>query len=185
MRAKLPALEKNILKYRALQIVLLLHQVESLRSFVIESIRGSDSFSIRNGSPQPLPAGIKRPMEKALHVLVSKGIITAKENEDLQHIIEVRNQIGHKVHELVADISAPRTLGKHDQIYDYFALERFERYRDKIARGMMAHFVLQLSSREHAFEQAEATYKEELDRLRKRIDRQYEERSKSVANPGE
>ncbi len=181
MRAKLPALEKNILKYRALQMVLLIHQVESLRTFIIGSIRASESLLPRDSKLRVLPEGVKRPMEKALKLLVTKEIITEKESEDLQGIIEVRNQVGHKVHELVSDISAPKALRKKDQIYDYFALNRFERYRDKIAEGMGKYFVLEIGFRRLIFEQAEATYKEELSRLHKRIDRQYEQRKKSLA----
>lgn len=182
MRAKLPALEKNIMKYRALQMVLLLHQVESLRSFVIGSIRASDKLATYTSRPVLLPEGTKRPMEKAFQILVSKAIITEKESEDLQSIIKLRNQIGHKIHELVSDISAPKTLRMGDQIYDYFALDRFECYRDKISKGMMKHFVLSVSFRNRSFEQAEATYKEELNRLHKRIERQYEKRKKSLYN---
>jgi hypothetical protein len=115
-------------------------------------------------------------LEKAFEILVSKEIITEKESEDLQSIISLRNQIGHKIHELVSDISAPKTLRERDQIYDYFALNRFERHREKISRGMMKHFVLEVSFRDLVFEQAEATYKEELRRLHKRIERQYAER---------
>lgn len=181
MRAKLPALEKNILKYRALQMVLLLHQVESLRAFVIGSIRASNRFATYTSRPVLLPEGTKRPMETAFQILVGKEIITEKEGEDLQNIINLRNQVGHKIHELVSDISAPKTLRGPDQIYDYFALDRFERYREKISKGMMKHFVLEVSFRDITFEQAEATYKEELLRLHKRIERQYEERKKSVA----
>jgi DNA-binding MltR family transcriptional regulator len=181
MPAKLPALEKNILKYRAIQMVLLLHQVESLRSFVIGSIRASDKFATYASSPLLLPEGTKRPLEKAFQILVSKAIITEKESEDLQRIIDLRNQVGHKIHELVSDISAPEVLRQRDQIYDYFALDRFELYRDKISKGMMSRFVLEISFRDFTFEQAEATYKEELRRLHKRIECQYEKRKKSVA----
>jgi len=170
MRPTLPALEKNILKYRALQMVLLLHQVESLRAFVIGSVRGTDAVS---GGVKRLPEGAKKPMEKAFAVLVQEGVITEKESEDLQKIIGLRNKIGHSIHELVQDISAPRLLGRRDPIYDYFALERFERYRAKISSGMTKRFVLQLSFRELSFERAEATYKEELVRLHKRIERQF------------
>lgn len=60
MRAKLPALEKNILKYRALQMVLLLHQVEALRSFVIGSIRATDSIPTISREIR-LPENAKRP----------------------------------------------------------------------------------------------------------------------------
>lgn len=184
MRAKLPALEKKILKYRALQMVLLLHQVESLRSFVVGSIRASDKLAPLLSTSVLLREGVKRPMEKALQILVDKKILTEEESEDLQSIIEVRNQIGHKVHELVSDITAPGALRWNDQVYDYFALERFERHRDNISKGMMRHFVLEVSLRDVTFEQAEATYKDELRRLQKRIDRQYERRKKSVALAG-
>ncbi|WP_312961143.1 hypothetical protein [Stutzerimonas nitrititolerans] len=135
MRAKLPALEKNILKYRALQMVLLLHQVETLRSFIIRSIRATDSIPTNSGEIR-LPENAKRPMEKALKILVLEGIISEKESSDLQSIIELRNHIGHRIHILVADISTPKLLGKHDPIFDYFALSRFEKYRDKISKGM-------------------------------------------------
>ena len=176
MRSKLPALEKNILKYRALQMVLLIHQVESFRSFLIDSIRANDKIAALT-----LPEDGKKLMKKAFQILVEKEIITKEESEDLQSIINLRNQICHKIHELVADISAPKTLLGVDQIYDYFALDRFERHRDKISKGMMKHFVLTITFHEVIFEQAEATYKEELGRLHKRIDRQYEERKKSTA----
>ncbi|WP_018992713.1 hypothetical protein [Aromatoleum toluclasticum] len=177
MRPALPALEKNILKYRALQMVLLLHQVESLRTFVIGSIRATDRLaSATGGRGGRLPLNAKRPMEKALAILVQEDVITEKESIDLQQIIDVRNKIGHKVHELVEGISAPKVLGRSDPIYDYFALDRFERYRKKISSRMQKSFVLELSFRELSFEQAEGTYKEELARLRNRIDRQFEVR---------
>ena len=115
-------------------------------------------------------------MEKALAILVTEGVLTNLEGDDLQKIIGLRNKIGHTIHELVEDISAPREIRRRSSIYDYFALERFERYRAKISIGMMKRFVLNLSFREVAFEQAEAAYKEELERLHKRIDRQLEAR---------
>lgn len=120
-------------------------------------------------------------MKTAFQILVGRKIITEKESEDLQRIIYLRNQVGHNIHNLISDISSPKTLGIPDQIYDYFALDRFERYRDKISKGMMKHFALKIDSRDLVFEQAEATYKEELKRLHKRIERQYEERKKSRA----
>ena len=183
MRSTLRALEKNILKYRALQMVLLLHQVESLRAFVIGSIQSTDLLAVANKTGvERIPNRVKKPMVKAMDILVQEGVLTEKESEDLQSIIRLRNQVGHTIHELVADISAPRLLGSSDQVYDYYALERFERYRKKIEAGMMKGFVLQLGFRELSFEQAEATYKEELSRLHRRIDRQYEARRVSAAS---
>ena len=143
MRPALRALEKNILKYRALQMVLLLHQVESLRTFIICSIRSTDRLAASMKTDvDRLPNGVKEPMKKALALLVHGGILTEKESKDLQSIIELHNQVGHTIHKLVADISAPRLLGRHDPVYDYYALDRFERYRKKIESGMAKSFLI-------------------------------------------
>lgn len=161
-------------------MVLLLHQVESLRTFVIGSIRMTDSFKGKS-EPGRLPLNAKNPMEKALAILVAMTVLTEHESEDLQKIIGLRNQIGHRIHELVEDISAPKSLRYRDSIYDYFALRRFENLRDKITKGMMNHFILEIGFRDLSFEQAEATYKEELARLRTKIDKQFEIRRAKLA----
>ncbi len=170
-RPKIAALEKNILKYRALQMVLLLHQVESLKSFVLGSIRSTDRLTQKE---QRLPEGTKKLFIKVWALLVSEGIITEEESEDIQNIIEIRNEIGHSIHNLVSDISGNKFMVNNRKVYDYFALDRFEKYRKKIGEGMGRKFVVQLGLRELLFEEAEKTYKEELVRLRKRIQRQYE-----------
>jgi hypothetical protein len=173
MNSALSALEKNILKYRAIQMILLLHQVEFLRIFIIESIRQSDE--ITKTATDRLSVGIKNPMEKAMAILVQEDILTKSESEDFQSIVEHRNQIAHKIHEAVEDISSQHQyLNRRKQVYDYYALDRFEKYREKITAGMMKKFILKLNFRDLSFERAEAAYKEELSRLQKRIDRQYE-----------
>jgi len=180
MKPKLRALEKNILKYRALQMVLLLHQVESVKSFVIGSIRATDKMPFEGRKPR-LPPGGKKTALKAWDILVEEGVITEEESADIQRIIDIRNEIGHSIHNLVTDISAPWCKLPEDPVYDYFALEKFEAYREKISNGMGKKFVLQVGLREISFEEAEKTYKEELARLHKRIDRQYAERKRALA----
>jgi hypothetical protein len=173
MQSSSPALEKNILKYRAFQMVLLLHQVESLRAHIIGSIRGTDRLRRAMGTGvERLSPGTKKPMEKALALLVQENILTQKESQELQDIIGLRNKIGHAIHELVQDISAPELFGHHDPVFDYFALKRFEQIRQKVSIGMRTRFVLQIDFRELSFEKAEETYREELMRLQKRIQRQ-------------
>ena len=148
---KLPALEKNILKYRALQMVLLLHQVESLKAFVLGSIRASDS--LRKGRHEAmLPEGTTKIFKKAWGILVKEGIITETESSDIQDIIDLRNDIGHSIHNLVMDISGPDFLLQDKKAYDYYALERCEGYREKISKGMQSKFVLEVSFRELSFE---------------------------------
>lgn len=179
MRPKLRALEKNILKYRALQMVLLLHQVESMKNFVLGSIFSSDRIPGGQEKPRMLP-GEKQKVKKAWKILVEEGVITKEESDDIQRIIDIRNQIGHSIHDLVTDITAPWYNRSKDPVYDYFALERFEAYRDKISNGMSKKFVLQIGLGDYSFDEAEKTYKEELARLNNRIVRQYAKREREL-----
>lgn len=177
MALKLKALEKNILKYRALQMILILHEMESLREFVIGSIRSNDKIigSIR-GTPKELPEGTRKPFKKALQILVEKQILSEEESIDIQEINEIRNSIGHAIHNLVDDISHVDHQFISSKPYDYDALGRLECYRERIEKGIRESYVMLLSLRGVAFEQAELTYKEELARLKIKIDRQYKER---------
>lgn len=177
MAPKLKALEKNILKYRALQMILLLHEMESLKEFIIGSIKSTDKIMTPfTGNAKELPEGTRMPFKKALDILVEKQIITDKESSDIQRINDTRNTIGHAMHELVDDISNPDRHLPPSTVYDYDALDRLEKHRAKIEKELGKSYIMSVSFRGVDFEQAELTYKEELSRLRSKIDRQYEDR---------
>ncbi|WP_157515220.1 hypothetical protein [Luteimonas abyssi] len=173
----LRALEKNILKFRALQIVLLLHHVEALKSYVFGSIEVTESIFTKSklDSPRHQPAS-KRGWKK----LVEIGILTVDESNDIQSIISIRNDIGHRAHNLFCDISGPEFVLDSDPAYDYRALQRLSAYRTKIESGMRTHFVQEIGFRELSFEQAELTLLEELRRLDRRINRQMEARRRQI-----
>jgi hypothetical protein len=174
---KLKALEKNLLKFRSFQMILLIHEVESLREFIIGSIRCTDKlYKAMDERPEELPEGTKKIFQKALNLLVSKDIITEHECEDIQSIVNTRNEIGHRVHNLVNDITCPDSRFFPKAEYDYGALDRIERYRKKIEKGLGETHIILLSFRGLAFDSAEVVYKEELSRLKKKIDRQHQER---------
>lgn len=162
-------------------MILLLHEIESLKNIIIGSIRITDSLmDLSPGKIKELPEGTKKPLKIALQILVDKQIISEEQSADIQEIIEIRNFIGHDIHTLVEDISNPDKLLLRPNKYDYGALERLKRYRITIEKGLGESYVMLLSLRRLAFEQAELTYKEELARLKIKIDRQYSERSKKM-----
>jgi hypothetical protein len=170
---QLPALEKNVLKYRALQMVLLLQEYEPLKRYVIGSLRASDR----------LPIDCKKPLETALNILVSESILAPEEKSHILEFSAFRNRIGHEVHKLVADVSRPDLSFGDTCLHDYWALTKLERLRVKISDGMMSKFIQQLSFEDLIFEQAELTYKEELARLERKINRQISARlSRPVPN---
>ena len=150
----------------------MLHHVESLKSFLLQSVRSTDKMQA-NKKERHLPEGIKKPMEVALELLVEEGIITIRESRDIQAIIDFRNEIVHSIHNLTSDISFRQNWHYSSPAYDYDALQRLQKYRNKIERGMNKNFWLIASPRDVIFEETEKVYEEELHRLRKKIARQY------------
>ncbi|WP_310154583.1 hypothetical protein [Luteimonas sp. 3794] len=112
---------------------------------------------------------------------VELSILTTAESDDLRDIINIRNDIGHRVHDLFADISGKKLKLAGDYQYDYKALQRLNMYRRKIESGMGKHFIQEISFREMIFEEAELTMREELQRLDRRITKQMEVRRAQVA----
>src|SRR5207247_235304 len=86
---RLPALERNILKYRAFEMVVLLFLIEDLRSYVLRTIRANNKRTI--------PEGSKKPYEKAWAYLVDNGVITQDESDDIHRLIDYRNTIAHDI----------------------------------------------------------------------------------------
>jgi len=65
----LPALERNILKYRALEMVIILFEIEHLKEFVITSIQATDEH--REEGQQRIPKGAKNKVKLAWSALVA------------------------------------------------------------------------------------------------------------------
>lgn len=171
--SRISALEKNELKRRALEMVMILFYVEDLKKFVVSSIKSTDRFSGRI-SAERLPHGTKKLYQKAWEILVDECVITQGESSEIQKIINYRNTIAHKTQELTGEIGRYPSIRKNeDPPYDSSALKRIICLREKVFSGMQPRFVLSLSFRGLLFESAEKTYKEELGRLRKKINKQY------------
>lgn len=175
--SRLPALEQNILKYRALEMVMILFHVENLKSFVLGSIRVTDR--ICKPGNERIPTGSKKPYEKAWSVLVDEGILTPDESVEVQKLIDYRNDIGHRVQLLVCDLSRDsfdRTLSR----YNDQAFKKLKLYKEKIEGGLMQKYAVPLLGDEILFEAAEKSYQHELRRLEQKITRQIAIRQKET-----
>lgn len=178
---KLPALERNILKYRAIEMVLILFYVEEMKIFTVRSIQVTDKFRIKYSKQEErLPKGTKKLYKKLWQILVDEGVLTLEEREDIEKIIDYRNDIAHSIQELVFDLnlsSYSRNFVEFKEAkYDYGILERLKLYKEKIYKGLSGKYIFELSMNPVLFEQAERTYQQELKRLNKKIRRLLEQR---------
>ncbi len=169
----LPALEKNILKYRAFEMLIILFHVEELKSFILGAIRETDKIRYGHDKSQHrLPDGTKDMYKKMWAILVSERVITQEESNGIQSIIDYRNDIAHAIQKMTFDIDSNKDfIESYGVTYDYKSLKRLELYKEKIHKGLSGNYILPLTFNPLLFESAENTFKQELRRLDKRISR--------------
>ena len=153
---------------------MLLFHIESLKNFVLQSIRATDRMSIRVTGRNRIPEGMKKPYDKAWEILVEEKVITADERDELKGLIDYRNRVAHDVELLLGDLSpiGRGDIGWRGVQYDYQALKKIRFYREKIERGMNKKYWLIDSADTLLFEAAERTYQQELNSIHRRISRQ-------------
>ncbi|MBM4029497.1 MAG: hypothetical protein FJ280_29485 [Planctomycetes bacterium] len=182
--ARLPALERNELKYRALEMVLILFRVEHLRGFVLESIRATDRFH-RPTNPR-IPLNAKKVYEKARAVLIADGILTQAESDEIQSLVDYRNTVAHEIQSLTCGIADDARLAQYYAEsrgikYDDKAVAKLQHYHDKIEEGFTSKgYIMSLPLDWAAFAAAERTYEQELHRLRRKITRQVAIRNEEI-----
>jgi len=172
------ALEKNILKRRAFEMVLVLFRVEELRRLVVESIRATDGTrGALRGQTERLPEGTKNLYKKAWQILVDDGVITLAQSREIQGLTDYRNVVAHATELLTtdinrdwsADIDSMPDLAK----YKPEALRRIKTLATAVESGMQAkHYVFSISLGPTIFEPAERAYAEEIRRLSSKIHKQ-------------
>jgi uncharacterized protein YutE (UPF0331/DUF86 family) len=175
----LPSLERNILKYRSLQMSLILFYIEDLKRFVVQSIQATDEVL----GTDRLPDG-KKLYERAWQFVVDEGILTAEESAEIQELIDYRNDIAHKFHLMTFDLSPENFARERKSVqgvrYDYEAVDRVKEIRDKVFLGFQAKFVMRAGLDAALFADQEHSINYELDLLACRIDKQFELRAAKI-----
>jgi hypothetical protein len=187
--SRLPALERNIMRFRSMQMVLVLFYAEQLKQKVLNLIQNTDSLHARlkSGPPERVPKGVKNQVKECLNALVADGAISADERDEIKRLIDYRNVIGHEVHKLVADLSTERHIRDLDfapdlvVAYDYKAVDRLRHYLDLFGGQQIAHrYVVMLSMDSLMFVSAERTLLADIRKLNAKILRQMAERNQRL-----
>jgi hypothetical protein len=185
----LPALEQNILKYRAMEIVLVMFYAEELKREVLDCIQTTDQWLARNkkGHVERVPRGVKNPVDKALNALIADGAIKPQDKKEIVELIDYRNLVAHQMHNMLADLSPTRyardlaAFGPHAPKYNYEAVKRFQHYH-KLFNGLYRthSYITTLSMNTLLFRAAEKTFLAEIKRLDRKIVRQLKERNAAI-----
>jgi len=171
---RLPALERNILKFRAFEMMLSLFYAEEIKQLLASTLRISEHW--RPDAKKRFKKGTKFNYAMAADVFLKEGYLSADERAELKDLIEFRNDIAHELHMLTFDVGRSgftrRMLRVQKPKYDHQKLERLKHYRKVLPDRLARHFGIELSFDDLYFEAAEKTYESELDVLARKIRRQ-------------
>ncbi|AHG50264.1 hypothetical protein RLEG12_01260 (plasmid) [Rhizobium leguminosarum bv. trifolii CB782] len=163
-----------------MQMLLIMFYAEELKRQVLDLIQTTDRLRVRFKPAEfkeRVPEGAKRPLPKALNALSDDGAINDDEKNEIVSLIDYRNIIGHRMHELVSDISSEsfaRTLSEFGservKAFDYEAVERLQHFRKKLSKLYKTHhYASTISMNGLLFESAERTFLAEIKALRRKI----------------
>lgn len=109
-------LEADVLKLRALEMVLVLFYVENLKDFIISSVKVTKRLRKIIDSTKSTTNEEKQISFKEAHeLLISEGVITQEESLQLREMIDYRNTIGHEIHRITIDVGAYANLAEYDR----------------------------------------------------------------------
>lgn len=199
------AIERNILRYRAIEATVYLFYTEEVRNFMLRNVyraairRPGDAMSEwpEEQRLQRVFADLLRDAEKlkklsaedsktlrrvfanereqgkklkmAFTYAVTIGIFTEAEAAELQTLLDYRNDIAHRIHLVMSDIS--RDYWAIDRVaytaptYKGEALERLRSYRRSLWERGRGQLLLTLSMDSVLFEFAEHAFEHDLKRL--------------------
>ena len=185
---KIPALERNILKYRAVQMILIIFYCEHLKR-KIRSVAENhlQSPNRRESDTKPVGTDLREQLSqrKSMAILQNLRLIDEAEASEIRDLIDFRNTIAHQVHKVVSDIASSSLVRQLESLtkgYNYHAADRLKYYIDVLDKRLWQNgHALIIGFEPLQFESAEKVYAQELANMRKIIDRQYTERSRIVA----
>ena len=187
---RLPALERSILKYRALEMILAIFYCEHLKRKMKKVVDSNAGFR-KSTNIRGKKAGQRRTGgmtgKRVMRLLQEWRLINEDEAEAIRELVDFRNVIAHEVQSAVSDVGGSgfvRELNRLDGSrprYTYGAVDRLKGLIALLdARIQKAGLTLIIGFESLEFEAAERTYELELQRLRNSIDRQYEQRKQTI-----
>ena len=195
LSGRLPALERNILKYRALEMMLVLfycdHLKRKIRTVTDRNVQfGNRLKENKKKTGRQIGAGMSG--KESMRVLREMELINEAEAAEIRKLVDFRNVIAHQVQKVVSDVAGGafvrefREADSHEPGYIYGAGDRLRHFTEMLdMRIRKAGLISVIGLDFLEFEAAEKTYETELARLRYTIDRQYGKRIRTVRDLNE
>jgi hypothetical protein len=162
----LNTIEKNVIKIRALEHYLYLHEIEAFRG-LISSIIDSNMKAEQNSDMNISSPASK--FDKKLRCFVKWNVISQEEYVEIVSLINYRNDIAHQGRLVITD-----SLGRR---HDHGAIERIRHFRHIMLDRMWQqnrrreHFYIFVITADYHFREVVKAIEEEIRRLKARTDK--------------
>lgn len=126
-----------------------------------------------------------KPLIAAFKHAIAIGMLSEAEANEIQRLIDYRNDLAHRMHLVMADMSRCRHVGGYLEWsgigYKTDALDRLRRYRRELWDRLPNHMIYSVSFDGVLFEFAERVFEDELKRLERLIERQIKNENTTIA----
>lgn len=176
------ALESNVLKLRALEMILIVFYMEDLRRFIIKAVTLTNQIIQQPGSlPGDDDDYATKVLKQATKALVDAGVMSKDQRTEFNKLVAYRNVIGHEPHFLTVDVGPYEDLAemiaigkKNPSGYDGTMLDRVIKMRKYLHEAVAKKFIMEVNFDSLMFETAEKTYLAEIKLLKSEISSQIE-----------
>jgi hypothetical protein len=167
--SRLPALERNLCRFRSYEIILFLQATEALKADLEDLYVGVQPKVKLSDPVGDYPSTYTRkqwksiaPWKRSVERLLELGLIDFKDRGEVVDLIEYRNSIAHNIEDLFADIGTARInreIARDRQLmrasYKYQNLRKIDKIRRKFSDNVFSKFVMTMRLDEVAFESTE------------------------------
>lgn len=189
---RLPALERCLIRYRALQATLAIYHAEELKRDIISAAETHRDFRAtvhgeveqEQETDQP-----KNRMRRAFRQLIDDGLLSTSEKKEMLHLIGHRNALAHQLHELSADLSPDsfaRSLVEFIENrpeHDYEIVDKLKAARRLLGDRVAEHnYVISIRFNDVLFSAVDRALTSDLRALKRRIVALMKRRKAAIAS---
>lgn len=177
----LPTLERNIIKYRSMQVLIFSFYIEDFKRTIESTLKIEliyAHFKDYQDEKPPLHMG------EAMDLLERKGLISYEDRAEYAQLIKYRNQISHEIELMFFDLTQTNVADINKAYkaikYDYECADRIKHLRSKVLSNLSKNLLLRMSLRENMFEGVEKTFIHEMKKLEARIEKGINQRAAKI-----
>ncbi|EPY4803705.1 TPA: hypothetical protein MM166_004284 [Klebsiella pneumoniae] len=181
MAKVLPALERNIIKYRSMQVLIFSFYIEDFKRVIESTLKFELIYTHFKDYQDEKPPSH---MGEAMDMLERKGLISREDRTEYAQLVKYRNQTSHEIELMFFDLTQDDAADIYKAYkaikYDYECIDRIKRLRNKVLSNLSKKLLSVVSMRENMFEDVEKTFNHEMKKLELRIEKGINKRAEKI-----